>query len=144
MKKQAAIIKFKKILKSEGLKCTPQRLSILTEIMQTDEHRECEDIYNSLKKKKQTSVSRATVYRTVDILVKHDYVRKLEFGDGKARFEFKAGLGHHDHLICTSCGKIVEFMNQKIENLQEDIAQQYDFILNRHIHQLFGICKKCQ
>ena len=143
MKKQAAIIKFKKILKSEGLKCTPQRLSVLIEIMQTDEHRECEDIYNSLKKKKQTSVSRATVYRTVDILVKHDYVRKLEFGDGKARFEFKAGLGHHDHLICIKCGKIIEFVDEIIENRQEIIVKQLKFKLVRHIHQLFGVCSKC-
>ena len=68
----------------------------------------------------------------------------MDSGDGRVLFESKIDIPHHDHLICTSCGKILEFINQEIENLQENIAQQNNFILNRHIHQLFGVCKECQ
>ena len=143
MKKIELLNRFKDVLHQNGLKFTPQRIDVFEEIIYNDGHRECEDIYLALKQRDR-NVSRATVYRTMDILVKNDFARKLELGDGRSRYESKLNIPHHDHLICTSCGKIVEFMNQKIENLQEDIAQQYDFILNRHIHQLFGICKKCQ
>ena len=135
--------RFKDILHKEKLKFTPQRVDIFEEIINNDGHRECEDIYLELKRRGK-NVSRATVYRTLDILVKNNFARKLELGDGRFRYENKLDIPHHDHLICTSCGKIVEFMNQEVENLQENIAQQNNFILNRHIYQLFGICKKCQ
>ena len=133
----------KNILHHEGLKFTPQRIDVFEEIINNEGHRECEEIYLALKRRGK-NISRATVYRTMDILVNNNIARKLALGDGRSRYESKLNIPHHDHLICTSCGKIVEFMDQRIEDLQESIAQQYDFILNRHIHQLFGICKKCQ
>ena len=134
---------FRDMLKGKGLKITPQRETILKEISKDNGHRECEDIYLAMKQNGK-NVSRATVYRTLEILVQNDFARKLELGDGRARYESKVGSLHHDHLICTSCGKIVEYMNQEIEDLQEKVAKKYGFTLDRHIHQLFGICKKCQ
>ena len=65
-------------------------------------------------------------------------------GDGRARYESKVNSHHHDHLICETCGEIYEFVDSEIEKLQEDVAKKEHFILNRHIHQLFGICIKCQ
>ena len=134
---------YRDLLSNEGLKFTPQRLDVLEEIVSDDGHRECEEIYMSLKQKGK-SVSRATVYRTIDILVKNNWARKLELGDGRARYEHKINSSHHDHLVCNSCGQIIEFMDLNIEKRQEIIAKDNDFILIRHIHQLFGLCKKCQ
>ncbi len=134
---------YKTMLSNEGLKFTPQRLEILEEIVLGEGHRECEEIYLSMKKKGK-SVSRATVYRTIDLLVKNNLVRKLELGDGRARYESKLNSSHHDHLICIDCGDIVEFVDDEIENKQEEIALNNGFILKKHIHQLFGLCKKCQ
>ena len=134
---------YKNILLKEGLKFTPQRLEILEEVVLGAGHRECEEIYLSMKKKGK-QISRATVYRTIDILVRNDLVRKLELGDGRARYESKFNSSHHDHLICTSCGIIKEFFDDEIENKQEKIAQKNGFVLSKHIHQLFGLCKKCQ
>ena len=134
---------YKKILSREELKFTPQRLAVLEEMVRDDGHRECEEIYMALKRKGK-NVSRATVYRTIDILVKNNLARKLELGDGRARYENKVNIAHHDHLICTSCGKIVEFMDPKIEALQDTVASEHNFTLSRHIHQLFGRCYKCQ
>jgi len=134
--------KFRDVLRQEGLKCTPQRVVILEEVVKDRGHRECEEIYMALRQN-GSHVSRATLYRTMDILVKNEFVRKMEIGDGRARYESKVDSLHHDHLICTSCGKIVEFVDHDIEDIQVQIAKRYHFILQRHIHQLFGLCKKC-
>ena len=143
MGNQKVLNHFKNILRREGLKYTPQRVAVLKEIIKDQQHRECEDIYLALRKK-GSYVSRATIYRTMDILVKNDFARKMVFGDGRARYESKVDSPHHDHLVCTSCRKIVEFVNQDIEDLQVKIAKHYNFKLQRHIHQLFGICRKCR
>ena len=135
--------RFKEALKKEGLKYTPQRTAVLEEIIKDKGHRESEEIYLALKKRGK-HVSRATVYRTMDILVNNGFARKMNLGDGRARYESKVNSPHHDHLVCMDCGLIVEFMDQQIEDLQDKIAIQYNFQLKRHIHQLFGLCKKCQ
>ena len=134
---------FKKVLRKEGLKITPQRIAVLEEVIIGEGHRESETIYLAIKGNK-TYVSRATVYRTLDILVKKDFIRKLDLGDGRARYESKINVLHHDHLICVSCGQIIEFLDLEIEDLQEKVAKKLQFSLQSHIHQLFGICKKCQ
>ena len=143
MTDQKLLNRFKEALKKEGLKYTPQRTAVLEEIIKDKGHRESEEIYLALKKRGQ-HVSRATVYRTMDILVNNGFARKMNLGDGRARYESKVNSPHHDHLVCMDCGLIVEFMDQKIEDLQDEIAIQYEFQLKRHIHQLFGLCKKCQ
>ena len=134
---------FKTILRKEGLKITPQRIAVLEEIMKDKGHRDSEDIYFAIKSRK-THVSRATVYRALDILVQNKFVRKLNIGDGRARYESKIGSFHHDHLICDMCGKIIEFVDSDIEKRQVIIANKYQFTLQRHVHQLFGNCKECQ
>ena len=143
MKKIELLNRFKNVLHQNGLKFTPQRIDVFEEIIYNDGHRECEEIYLSLKQKGM-SISRATVYRTMDILVKNGFARKLELGDGRARYESKVDSPHHDHLVCTCCGKIVEFVDQEVEDLQNEVAKSYHFKLQRHIHHLFGICRKCQ
>ncbi|MDP6569880.1 MAG: Fur family transcriptional regulator [Candidatus Marinimicrobia bacterium] len=139
----ALLDKFKIALKKEGLKNTPQRVAVLEEIIKDEGHRESEEIYLALKNQGR-HVSRATVYRTMDILVSNGFARKLNLGDGRARYESKVNSPHHDHLVCIDCGLIIEFMDQEIEDIQEEIADQHDFVLKRHIHQLFGLCKTCQ
>ena len=143
MADQKLLNRFKEALKKEGLKYTPQRTAVLEEIIKNKGHRESEEIYLALKKGGQ-HVSRATVYRSMDILVNNGFARKMNLGAGRARYESKVNSPHHDHLVCMDCGLIVEFMDQKIEDLQDEIAIQYEFQLKRHIHQLFGLCKKCQ
>ena len=143
MKNNKYLNDFKDVLRKAGLKVTPQRIAILEEIMKDKGHRESEDVYMAIKTRK-THVSRATVYRTLDILVQYGFARKLNLGDGRARYETKIDSPHHDHMICNNCGKIIEFINDEIENIQEEIAKHHQFKLQQHIHQLFGICKECQ
>ena len=136
--------KLKRILHKENRRYTQQRQEVWDEICSTNEHRDAEDIYNSLRKR-QTNVSRATVYRTIDVLVKNNLVRRLDLGDGRSRFENKMGIAHHDHIVCLDCRKIVEFMNEDIEEIQEQVAKEMGFEIVRHVHQLFGNCldEKC-
>ena len=143
MENKKLLSQFKDSLRENGLKFTLKRVAVLEEIVNDHGHRECEEIYLALKKR-GSYVSRATVYRTMNILVKNGFARKMELGDGRARYESKVGSPHHDHLVCTSCGKIVEFVDQDIEDLQNKIAKHYHFKLQRHTHQLFGICRKCR
>ena len=126
----------KEVLQKEGLRFTRQRLAVWTEIGISREHRDADDIYISLRSK-GAKVSRATVYRTIDVLVKNKLVRKLDVGDGKNRFESKIDEEHHDHMICLETGNIIEFYNSRLEQLQEKIALDNGYELVRHVHQLF-------
>ena len=123
-------------LKKEGLRFTEQRKSIWDEITSSDDHREAEDIYLSLRKK-NINVSRATVYRTIDVLVKNNLVRKLDIGDAPSKYENKIDSHHHDHMICLETGDIIEFYNEELENLQDEIAKKRGYKVVRHVHQLF-------
>ena len=127
---------FKGLLSKEGMKMTSARLAELDNILSSDEHRECEEIFNALVKKK-VKISMATTYITLDILVKYDYIRKLDIGDGKIRYEKKLGSPHHDHMICIETGDIIEFYNEAIETLQDKIAENHGYEVIRHVHQLF-------
>ncbi len=127
----------------EGLRYTKQRELVWEEICSSNEHRDAEEIYFSLKNR-GIAISRATVYRTIDVLVKNNLVRSMNIGDGRFRYEKKLDQTHHDHLVCTICGKIVEFLNDEVEELQFTIANEHGFTLQRHIHQMFGVCEECR
>ena len=131
------IDQLKNILKTEGLRHTKQRQQVWDEIRISSEHRDAEEIYLAINKNKDLKVSRATVYRTIDVLVKNNLVRKMELGDGRALYEHKIDDGHHDHIICVETGKIIEFYNEDLEILQENIVKKHGYELVRHVHQLF-------
>jgi len=127
---------FEAALQKEKLKLTSQRLAIFDDIIYGEKHRECEEICNSLKEQNH-NVSRATVYRTLDTLVKYNFVRKMDIGDGRIRYESKIGHPHHDHMICVETGDIIEFISDEIEEIQEEIAKKNGYRIIKHIHQLF-------
>ena len=136
MENQKLLSHFRNILRKDGLKYTPQRVAVLEEIINDKGHRECEEIYLALKQN-GSNVSRATVYRTMAILVKNGFARKVELGDGRARYESKLDSPHHDHMICVETGDIIEFFNEDLEELQEKIANEHGYTIVRHVHQLF-------
>ena len=127
---------FKLALKKEGLKFTEQRFQLFKFLYKNKGHYECEELINKLNKKNQ-KVSRATIYRTLDILVKYNFVRKIVLDDGIARYENKISSKHHDHMICIETGDIIEFYDDDIERIQEEIAQKNGYVIVKHVHQLF-------
>ncbi len=139
----STIQKFKTALKAESLRLTPQRIAILSDVLDSEEHRECDDILASLKQK-NIAVSRATIYRTLDILQQAGFVRRLDVGTGPSRYENKVSQAHHDHMFCLNCGKIIEFVDMEVEARQVHIAREHKFQLTSHVHQLFGYCSDCR
>ena len=112
--------------------------AIFEEILYGRKHREVEQILEALTNR-GLNVSRATVYRTLDILVKYDFIRKMDIEDGRVRYESNIGREHpqHDHMICIETGKIVEFFSEEIAAIQEKIAHKNGYEIIKHNHQIF-------
>ena len=127
---------FKEALYSEGLRFTNQRFAVLEDMLSNKDHRDCEEIYNSLMKKK-VSISIATIYRTLEVLEKYNFIRKMDIGDGSIKYESKINNPHHDHMICIETGDIIEFVDDRIEEIQEEIAKKKGYKIIKHVHQLF-------
>ncbi len=135
---------FKNILKANALKFTSQREAILSTLYDNPQHFTSENLYLLVKQQyPELSIGIATVYRTLALLEENGLVSSISLGIQGKKFEI-ANKPHHDHLICESCGKIVEFENEKIEELQYEIAKENGFVLTDHLMQLYGICAECQ
>ncbi|MEE3302017.1 MAG: transcriptional repressor [Candidatus Neomarinimicrobiota bacterium] len=134
------------VLKAEGMRTTKQRLDIWDELCSTDDHRDIETILQSLIKKK-INVSRATLYRTIDVFVKHDLLKKVSLGNGKILYEHnkKSISPRHDHILCEDCGEIFEFFDSNITILENEIAKKLNMKVTQRTHQLSGVCnsKNC-
>ena len=141
MKKETEI--FEKYLKTKGLSLTRERKAILNQVFAIDGHLEADDIFLRLRKAKK-DVSRATVYRTLGLLVDSGLVRKVYLGEDHIHYEHTFGHTHHDHLVCIKCGKVIEFSDKKIEERQSKICQANRFKEVSHTVQIFGYCKECR
>lgn len=138
------INELKKIVKQRGLKYTEQREIVLDVLINADGHLSAEDVYNDIKNNyKDSNIGIATVYRALSFLEEVHLITSITFGTDGKKYESNT-KSHHDHLICTSCGKIVEFMDEEIESKQEKIAKDNGFKITNHVMQLFGECKDCQ
>jgi len=133
---------FQKLLADKGLKYTYERKCIYEEVSHLKEHFDADSLYDRFKKKGMR-ISRDTVYRTLPLLLESGVVQK-SVGKGKRDFfERTSGKGHHDHMVCIRCGRIIEFKCEEIEELQDNVCEKYHFKLVFHDHRLFGICKDC-
>jgi len=129
-------------LHEKGLRRTGARRKILEAVFEGDGHFTAEDLLDRMRGH-GVRVSRASVYRTLALLVEGGWVETREFQRGQLMYECMLGHRHHDHLICTRCGKIVEFENDEIERLQVEAARQHGFVLDSHSLRLFGRCSSC-
>ena len=134
---------FERFLRQRSLKLTAQRNRIFERAFATHEHFSAERLYEWLREEKGPSVSRATVYRTLGLLVEGGFLESLDTGRGELLYEHVLGHRHHDHIVCIECGRIDEFLEPEIERLQEAIASKKGFVLQYHSMRLFGICASC-
>lgn len=144
LRNEEEIDKLKKIVKQKGLKYTEQREIVLNVLIHADDHLTAEEVYNLIKTKKPDSnIGIATVYRALGFLEEVNLITSINFGADGKKYESNT-KEHHDHLICTNCGKIVEFMDEEIEKRQDRIAEKNSFKITSHSMQIYGVCKDCQ
>ena len=134
---------FSQFLEKKDLKLTSQRRTILRIGVETAGHFSAEKLLK-LSKKADSTISKATVYRTLALLKESQILEEQDFGDGKKVYERAQGRKHHDHLICIRCGKIIEFENDPIERLQDIEAKKHHFKIVYHSLKLFGFCRAYQ
>jgi Fur family ferric uptake transcriptional regulator len=134
---------FTAFLGERGLRLTPERQRILRVIAGSAGHFGPDELVGWLKKGRGP-VSRATVYRTLELLLEAGLVGRLELGSLGVRYERELGREHHDHLACLSCGKLFEFTSPEIERLQDEVCRKLDFEPVRHLHRIMGVCGPCR
>ena len=130
-----------------GYKMTPQRREILQIFVEHSDyhHMSAEDVYKILREN-NSEIGLATVYRALDLLSELGILVKVEFGDGCARYELNTAdpsIHHHHHLICLKCKKVIEFEEDLLDELEEDIAAKSGFQILNHEVKFFGYCSEC-
>jgi Fur family ferric uptake transcriptional regulator len=126
-----------------GLRSTEQRRVIIDTFFGSTEHITIDTLLREVRAI-DARVGYATVYRTMKLLTESGVVQEHKFGDGFTRYELSDDHAHHDHLICMECGKITEFEEDAIEELQGKIAKRHGFLVRAHKHEMYGVCAECQ
>jgi Fur family ferric uptake transcriptional regulator len=135
---------FKLLLKKNNLKFTIQREVILETLYNSDAHLTPESLHHLIQEQQpDLKTGIATVYRTLALLEESSMVTSLSFGAQGKKYELGA-KEHHDHLICTVCGTITEFVDEEIEQRQHAITDELGFAMSDHSMQIYGICQNCQ
>src|ERR1043165_5940157 len=134
---------FLKHIQKRGLKRTSQRDLILDVFLRTEEHLSIEDLYRLVQREDPT-VGQTTVYRTLKLLTEAGLAREVRFGDGRTHYEHNYKHQHHDHMICSERGKIIEFYSPELEAIQDAMPAKYKFQLTEHLLRMIGVCADCR
>jgi Fur family transcriptional regulator, ferric uptake regulator len=131
-------------LKTRGKhRATPERYAILDAVLEIPGHFDAESLYYRLVSN-GVKISKATVYNTLELLLECGLVSKYQFAENTSRYEKAFGRPHHHHLICLECGDIIEFVNERLERIQEEVCAEKNFHAQSSSLQVFGICVKCK
>jgi Fur family transcriptional regulator, ferric uptake regulator len=134
---------FYSFIKGKGFKYTPERNAIIEAISSFAGHFDAEDLCDRLRESDER-VSRATVYRSLPLLVQSGIIKETVHSLEKTSYEVVLGKEHHDHLVCIRCGKYIEFRNDEIERLQNKVCSQYGFEPSDHLMSVRGFCEQCR
>ncbi|OIO72116.1 MAG: transcriptional repressor [Elusimicrobia bacterium CG1_02_37_114] len=134
---------FREYLKRKGLKITPERNAVLETIFSFHKHFNVDELYDLLRKQNK-SISHASIYRTLPLLIESGLVSESLRCQGRVSYEHIFGHDHHDHLICIKCGRIIEFKDNRIEKLQKEVCKKYKFEPSEHKLGIRGYCNKCR
>lgn len=146
-KKKDRFLKEKEIflehIQKAGLRKTGQRDLILEVFLSTEEHLSSEDLF-WLVQKESPEIGHTTVYRTLKLLTEAGLAREVRLGDGRTYYEHHFEHEHHDHMICTECGKVIEFFSPELEAMQDKMAEKFNFKPTHHSLRILGLCETCQ
>lgn len=141
-KAQEGVSLFRDYLARQNLKMTQERRQILEEVFSSPEHFGADELHLRFVNKK-LPMSRATIYRTLEHLVKSGLVRRVYLDQKKAFYEHVYGRKHHEHMICLSCGKVIEFSDDPLEQRQDKVCRDLRFKPLRHSLRIVGLCSSC-
>ncbi len=133
---------YREALAAKGLSVTRQRLKLGELVFSTHGHFTADELVE-MARKAGVRVGRVTVYRTLNLMVDAWLVEERSFERGRMRYEHTVGHGHHDHMVCVSCRRVIEFESEAIEREQQVAAARHGFAVLHHSHTLFGYCKSC-
>ncbi len=134
---------FQRHLKSVGLKHTGQRDTILRAFLGSHEHLSTDELHR-LVRRRHRRIGFTTVYRTLKLLADCGLASEVAFHDGIARYEHRYDRPNHHHMVCTECGKSVEFSSPEVDRLEAEIGRKYRYQPTRHTFQIYGICHDCR
>jgi Fur family ferric uptake transcriptional regulator len=138
-----ALTAFETFLRDRGLPVTQQRLAIAGVVLGADRHLSAEDVATAVRGGGR-GVGTATVYRTLDMLVESGLAVERDFGEGFRRFEPARDVPNHEHLLCTTCGNVVEFRDERLERMTTLQAEAHGYARQRHRLVIYGVCPDCQ
>ena len=139
----ALLERFRRYLRDHHQPVTRQRDQVAQTVFLSDAHLSVEEIRRTLRDRGER-VGTATVYRTLELLVQSGLVRAHEFGEGFRRYEAMPSQARHEHLICTRCGRVIEFTNESLERMLPIIADEHAFQHQRHRLEIYGVCRECR
>lgn len=134
---------FMDYLQRKKLKFTPHRELIMENFIGNEGHRSVDDLYHAVRTQ-DPRIGYTTVYRTMKILLDCGLAREIDLADGITRYEHLYNHQHHDHMICTQCGRSIEFYNEELEAVQEAASEQLGFKVMDHRLQIYGLCRDCR
>ena len=134
---------FRTYLRQHNLPVTQQRLAIANVVFASDRHLSVEEVATDVAAQGENAGT-ATIYRTLDLLVKSGLVVERDFGEGFRRFEPTCGIPHHEHMLCTVCGRVDEFRDERLERMTTIIAESHGYSRQRHRLVIYGVCADCQ
>lgn len=138
----SGVDRFREYLREYNHPVTPQRLKVARILFGTHRHISADEILERLRREDQP-VGKATVYRTLDLLLKAELIREHDFGEGFRRYEPRRTRPHHEHLVCTRCGKVIEFQAREIERIEEEVSALHRFRPTHHKMEIYGLCEDC-
>ena len=130
-------------LREHNLPVTAQRLAIADVLLTSERHLSAEEVAQEVSARGR-AVGTATVYRTIDTLLESGLVVERDFGEGFRRFEPARDIPHHEHLVCTQCGRVEEFRDERLERMTTIVSESRGFMRQRHRLVIHGVCKDCQ
>jgi len=135
---------FRRYLGDHNLPATQQRLAVAEAVFFAGEHLSADDVGRRIAKRGGVAVGTATIYRTLDLLVRAGLAKEHEFGEGFKRYEPLAPGQVHEHCICSSCGRVTEFSNDRLERMIALLAEEVEFRPDHHRLEIYGVCRSCQ
>ena len=134
---------FGRYLREQGLPVTHQREAVAEVVSESEEHLSVDGIVGRLRERGDR-IGKATIYRTLDLLVRSRLVEEHDFGEGFKRYEHRLSRQPvHEHLVCLECGKVIEFQSPEIQSVEDRVQQDHGFVPARHRLEIYGLCREC-